>query len=392
MRQPSVFIGSSGEGLKIAQAIKVQLSNDAEVTVWNEGVFGISKTAVESILAASEQFDFAILVLTPDDFVLSRNQSSLSARDNVLLELGVFMGSLGRERAFIVCSDDKRLQLPSDLKGVTVARYPSAQASRNLIAAVGAACAQIRTEIETLGPSEGRRLQQINQVTAQMEVLFKKTNQLLEALDVVHTKPKWFETVAKAEDEMVGCLKECVDQKEGILIQWLGMTMYNVWNTLPRVLDELAALHPTNVKLQVAMLSKEWLAQNRINDAWTPTSAEETRKRILQYFDKRNREGDRNWSSEVHRYSHMPAVHGGLINGRYLFLGICRWDRGDLWAGDRPYELYRLGDANHGSDKIRVFDSWFEICNSVEANPGLLAWPKAPPKRQARGRVSRSRV
>jgi len=78
------------------------------------------------------------------------------------------------------------------------------------------------------------------------------------------------------------------------------------------------------------MLSKEWLEQNRINDAWTPTSAEETRKRILQYFEKRNREGDRNWLSEVHRYSHMPAVHGGLINRRYLFLGICRWDRGDL--------------------------------------------------------------
>jgi hypothetical protein len=70
--------------------------------------------------------------------------------------------------------------------------------------------------IDTLGPSEGRRLAQINQVTAQMDVLFKKTGQLLEALEVVHTKPVRFETVAKAEDEMVRCLNECVDQKEGI--------------------------------------------------------------------------------------------------------------------------------------------------------------------------------
>ena len=174
------------------------------------------------------------------------------------------MDSLGRERAFIVCSDDKKLQLPSDLKGVTVARYSATQATRNLIAAVGAACVQIRIEIEPLAPSEGRRIQQINQVTAQMDVLFKKTGQLLDALEAVHTKPMWFETVAKAEEEMVRCLKECVDQKERILIQWLGMTMYNVWNTLPRVLDELAAMHPANVELQVAMLSKEWSAQNRI--------------------------------------------------------------------------------------------------------------------------------
>ena len=85
MRQPSVFIGSSSEGLKIAQAIKMQLSNDAEVTVWNEGVSGIGKTTVESIFAATEQFDFAILVLTPDDLMVSRNESSLSARDNVCL-------------------------------------------------------------------------------------------------------------------------------------------------------------------------------------------------------------------------------------------------------------------------------------------------------------------
>lgn len=38
--RPSVFIGSSSEGLKVARNVKAQLSNDAEVTIWHEGVFG----------------------------------------------------------------------------------------------------------------------------------------------------------------------------------------------------------------------------------------------------------------------------------------------------------------------------------------------------------------
>ena len=44
--------------------------------------------------------DFAVLVLTPDDITLSRGTTIASPRDNAIFELGLFMGTNGRNRTF----------------------------------------------------------------------------------------------------------------------------------------------------------------------------------------------------------------------------------------------------------------------------------------------------
>ncbi|MBD2752637.1 TIR domain-containing protein [Spirosoma validum] len=151
MNQPSVFIGSSSEGLDVARNIKAQLKNEAEITIWQEGVFGLNSSYLESLANALENFDFAILVLTPDDMVESRNQSAQSPRDNVLFECGLFMGKLGRSRTFIVYDSDKPIKIPSDLAGISLATYQGQRRDNNLMAAVGEACDPIRTQITKLG-------------------------------------------------------------------------------------------------------------------------------------------------------------------------------------------------------------------------------------------------
>lgn len=60
----------------------------------------------EALANALGQFDFAILILTPDDTAVSGGRSKNVARDNVIFELGPFMGALGRDRTFVV-SDPK---------------------------------------------------------------------------------------------------------------------------------------------------------------------------------------------------------------------------------------------------------------------------------------------
>lgn len=97
-QRPAIFIGSSSEGLKIAKGIQAELSQVAEVTVWSQGVFQPTYGYLESLTKALEAADFAVLVLTPDDFTESRGDSAPSPRDNVVFELGLFLGRLGRER------------------------------------------------------------------------------------------------------------------------------------------------------------------------------------------------------------------------------------------------------------------------------------------------------
>lgn len=145
--RPSLFIGSSSEGLSVAKAMQINLDNVCDVEIWHQGTFGLSGGTLQSLLLAVKRFDFAALVLTPDDLIESRGQQSNSARDNVLFELGLFMGSLGQEQTFVVFNRSANLKLPSDLAGVTMATY-NIHSSGNLTSSLGAASSQIEEAIK----------------------------------------------------------------------------------------------------------------------------------------------------------------------------------------------------------------------------------------------------
>jgi hypothetical protein len=147
----SVFVGSSSEGLEFARAVRASLDADAEVTLWDEGVFELGQTFVESLIRALSRFDFAVVVLTPDDLVHSRSTDVFGPRDNVIFELGLFMGRLGRDRTFILHQRDPGLRIPSDLSGVTTAQYNWPRADGSHRSAVAAACDRIRNQIRSLG-------------------------------------------------------------------------------------------------------------------------------------------------------------------------------------------------------------------------------------------------
>ena len=132
--RPRVFIGSSSEGLSVALAIQVNLETDAECTVWNQGAFEPSKTTIESLVEQLAAYDFAIIVLTPDDLIITRGETASAPRDNLIFELGLFVGGLGRARTFMVLPQGRSIQLPSDLMGVTAVTYVH-RADENLIAA-----------------------------------------------------------------------------------------------------------------------------------------------------------------------------------------------------------------------------------------------------------------
>lgn len=64
--RPTLFVGSSSEGLKIAKAVQVLLDQSCEVMIWSQGVFGLSEGTLESLVGSLDDFDFAALVLTPE--------------------------------------------------------------------------------------------------------------------------------------------------------------------------------------------------------------------------------------------------------------------------------------------------------------------------------------
>src|SRR5690606_34075659 len=96
-------------------------------------------------------FDFALLVLTPDDMLSTRGDTRPAARDNVLFELGLFMGKFGRFITFVVHPRGQDMHLPSDLAGITVATYESRRRDGDIQAAVGPVCTKIKRAIRDQG-------------------------------------------------------------------------------------------------------------------------------------------------------------------------------------------------------------------------------------------------
>jgi len=147
---PQLFIGSSREGLAIAKALASQIDPSlATVSLWSEGVFGASHFPMEDLAARLQCSDFAALVATADDHVTSRGIATLAPRDNIVFELGLFMGAITRYRTFLVTQKGIDLKIPSDLLGINVVNYDPAAASPD--DAVRASSCEIAEGIKRMG-------------------------------------------------------------------------------------------------------------------------------------------------------------------------------------------------------------------------------------------------
>jgi predicted nucleotide-binding protein len=87
------------------------------------------RTIIEKFEMYSGEIDFAVVLLTPDDvggLAIAPEKLHGRARQNVIMELGYFMGRLGRVR---VCALYKTgVELPSDYQGVLYIEMDSASA------------------------------------------------------------------------------------------------------------------------------------------------------------------------------------------------------------------------------------------------------------------------
>jgi hypothetical protein len=147
LRKPSIFVGSSSERIFLANAVQELLAPYATVSVWNH-TFKLGSGTLESLEQQLALMDFAVLILAAEDITISRGDEMLAPRDNVLFELGLFLGRLGRERAFYLYDDAIKVKLPTDLAGITGASYSHGD---NLLAALGPACNRIRRRVVEMG-------------------------------------------------------------------------------------------------------------------------------------------------------------------------------------------------------------------------------------------------
>src|SRR5208283_1991768 len=86
------------------------------------------RTIIEKLEHETTDIGYAFVILTPDDVGMDRellekknNGLCLRARQNVVLELGYFVGKIGRSK--VCCLYKGNLELPSDIHGVIYKKF-----------------------------------------------------------------------------------------------------------------------------------------------------------------------------------------------------------------------------------------------------------------------------
>lgn len=203
MNHIKVFIASTREHLDYARAIENRLEHDFITNLWDT-IFKASEYPLESLSNQLENSDFGVFVLTPADITISREQEYNSPRDNIIFELGMFIGELGRKRTFLIVPRGVRnFKMPSDLSGLTYLTYD--ENNESLESALGTACNQVRNSIRETGPRKKEFFYQCK-LFSELHSDFEKliTNAKNISLHFVHSR-RWREN---HDHDMVKFLKK----------------------------------------------------------------------------------------------------------------------------------------------------------------------------------------
>lgn len=93
---------------------------DLEPLILDQLVSG-GQTIIEKLEEYTNQVDFGIVLATPDDIGYSKNsedKKKFRARQNVILELGMLLASIGRSKVAILLKASDDMENPSDIQGL----------------------------------------------------------------------------------------------------------------------------------------------------------------------------------------------------------------------------------------------------------------------------------
>jgi len=146
--KPKIFIGSSTAGYSIAEKVKNNLANVGDCFLWKDpNVWEPNRSTFENLLKMVSFFDFGIFVATADDLTLTNDKIVIEPRDNVILEMSLFLGAMGRDKAFLLVENG--IKLPTDFNGIYMPHF-----DRNSDEEIRIACEAYAKKIEehyTLG-------------------------------------------------------------------------------------------------------------------------------------------------------------------------------------------------------------------------------------------------
>lgn len=348
-QKSTVFVGSSAEQLDILNAVVQLLSGTrVEVVPWTHSkrFRKIGHYFLDSLIAASAAFDFAILLFGPDDVVESREKIQKAPRDNVIFELGLFLSRLDRRRTWVIAPKTWKvgLKILTDLNGLNLGEYdplgpkPKATtAAKKWQTKLKASlkkdvCDEIAREIKRLGPRTTMR------------------------------GPKG---IINAFDPLDELIRNAQAMNTPVNIRNIALDMEVTW---PIVRDELLSRqYVRDITCQSLIIDHTSPNIRKVSSGTVSVGTAKKQESEIRKFCAR-RAADlagRGLRFECRAYDTVPTIHGFLFNDNVGFLSLCSLRGGKLFGSPNPY--IRLESPAHPTmDEAAVhfllaFASWFDF-------------------------------
>jgi hypothetical protein len=186
-----VFVASSSEQIRVAERVEQALKSPLlDVHVWREDVFTFSNTYIESLEEELERADFSVVIMTGDDAGTVRENTVNLPRDNVVFELGLFLGRLGRGRTFFLVDRASGTKIASDLSGVKPVEFQGHASGK------GPAAPTLNQQVEglrALMEAQGPRYKPSRDDRRKQAALWRFSTRVA---------GQWWERMRKGEDDM----------------------------------------------------------------------------------------------------------------------------------------------------------------------------------------------
>jgi hypothetical protein len=370
MKKARIFIGSSAEHQMVAEALRVCLDQRGyQSQVWSEA-FEPSSLTMEALEEALELNSFAVFVFAPNDITRSRKRQQQTVRDNVLFELGLFMGRRGRGSCFLLVPSTDFPHIPSDLRSLTVVPFGVPEEPKTLdgwIQNLRTPAVQLDAKIEKL-------------------LLIDSSWTGLQDAPTAANCPRVYPSVGAARPDIIKQIRVMgkIPNREALEVRIIGHRLrgvrellmelfdgvvndthliervnFSVFHADPHFLESLSP--PRSFSAARANKFKEKMRSHAVT---LRTNVEE----LLRY-NQNPRFSARELHIQTFGYTALPSICAYIIGAEVVFLGTFTWDSDNDDFGGPKNPCYRI-EANQApfSRLIRWANNRADIHS---------LWPKA---------------
>lgn len=191
--------------------------------------------------------------------------------------------------------------------------------------------------------------------------IYKKINEPKKSLPFFN---KWTDVINSGE--FLNRFEKRLYDDRVINLKIMGISLRNHWNYIRNLMDKYLE-DDKNVEFNItlAMLDvNEYDNLDFIDEEFKykyhtqAISAKSDIENFIKLYGNKTKTSKCN--VELIEYNYMPSFYGISLDDKFLFLGNTYWENNNLRSAGQSYNLYVEDDDFSGSEKIQIFNSWFE--------------------------------